>query len=296
MQLKGTTKGMREIGRTLGCALCADRERAEGRQCAAHHGAARRHHDRRAALGREVQRHHGRCVRRAGTCLARHRQRLAGDAVGRPRTSRLAERPIKNPRAFELYLQAQVLVRRYGASMDQVNALLDRAIEIEGLSPPLRALRAYLWVTQIRAGMSTDPGHLDACRSRGTRVDRSGAAMRLTDTRCSASSATSAVNWPTRCDISRRRWSATEAMRMPCSSEASHWRRPDRVRRPSPSGGSFLEAGPAVADGRDVPQFRALVRWPAARGAGRARAGARAGCRESDHPLVAGLHLRAARP
>jgi tetratricopeptide (TPR) repeat protein len=67
---------------------------------------------------------------------------------------------IKNPRAFELYLRAQVLVRRYGASMDQVNALLDRAIEIEGLSPPLRALRAYLWVTQLRAGMSTEAVHL----------------------------------------------------------------------------------------------------------------------------------------
>jgi tetratricopeptide (TPR) repeat protein len=73
---------------------------------------------------------------------------------------RLSERPIKNPRAFELYLRAQVLVRRYGASMDQVNALLDRAIEIEGPSPPLRALRAYLWVTQVRAGMSTDAIHL----------------------------------------------------------------------------------------------------------------------------------------
>jgi len=74
---------------------------------------------------------------------------------------RLAERPIKDPRAFELYLRAQTLVRRYGASMDQVNAILDRAIEIEGLSPPLRALRAYLWITQVRAGMSTDEVHLD---------------------------------------------------------------------------------------------------------------------------------------
>lgn len=73
---------------------------------------------------------------------------------------RLSERPVKDPRAFELYLRAQVLVRRYGASMDQVSVLLDRAIEIEGLSPPLRALRAYLWVTQLRAGMSTDAIHL----------------------------------------------------------------------------------------------------------------------------------------
>ena len=73
---------------------------------------------------------------------------------------RLAERPIKDARAFELYLKAQVLTRRYGASMEQVNALVERAIEIEGESPPLRALRAYLWVTQVRAGMSTDHEHL----------------------------------------------------------------------------------------------------------------------------------------
>jgi len=73
---------------------------------------------------------------------------------------RLAERPIKNAGAFELYLRAQVLVRRYGASIEQVGALLDRAIAIEGPTPPLRALRAYAEVTQMRAGMSTDPQHL----------------------------------------------------------------------------------------------------------------------------------------
>jgi len=73
---------------------------------------------------------------------------------------RLAQRPIKNAGAFELYLRAQVLVRRYGASIDQVGALLDRAIAIEGPTPPLRALRAYAEVTQMRAGMSTDPQHL----------------------------------------------------------------------------------------------------------------------------------------
>ena len=73
---------------------------------------------------------------------------------------RLAQRPIKNAGAFELYLRAQVLVRRYGASIEQVGALLDRAVAIEGPTPPLRALRAYADVTQMRAGMSTDPQHL----------------------------------------------------------------------------------------------------------------------------------------
>jgi serine/threonine-protein kinase len=73
---------------------------------------------------------------------------------------RLAERPIKDPRAFDLYLRAQVLVRRYGAPVEEVTRLLDGAIEIEGPTPPLRALRAFAWVTQMRAGMSTDAHHL----------------------------------------------------------------------------------------------------------------------------------------
>jgi tetratricopeptide (TPR) repeat protein len=75
-------------------------------------------------------------------------------------SKRLADRPIKDPRAFELYLRAQALVRRYGSSVDQVDGLIDLAVAIEGPSLPLRALRGLLWVSQMRAGMSTDENHL----------------------------------------------------------------------------------------------------------------------------------------
>jgi len=74
--------------------------------------------------------------------------------------ARLAERPIRNARAFELYLRAQQLVRRYGAPIENVLALLDRADEIEGPSLPLRALRTYTQIMQMRAGMRTDSHHL----------------------------------------------------------------------------------------------------------------------------------------
>jgi len=74
--------------------------------------------------------------------------------------ARLAERPIRSVRAFELYLKAQELVRRYGAPIDRVLALLDRADEIEGPSLPLRALRTYTQIMQMRAGMRTDAHHL----------------------------------------------------------------------------------------------------------------------------------------
>jgi hypothetical protein len=66
--------------------------------------------------------------------------------------ARLAERPIRNVRAFELYLKAQELVRRYGAPIDRVLALLDRADEIEGPSLPLRALRTYTRIMQMQPG------------------------------------------------------------------------------------------------------------------------------------------------
>ena len=75
--------------------------------------------------------------------------------------ARLAERPIRDVRAFELYLRAQELVRRYGAPIERVLALLDRADEIEGPSLPLRALRTYTTIMQMRAGMRTDAHHLE---------------------------------------------------------------------------------------------------------------------------------------
>lgn len=74
--------------------------------------------------------------------------------------ARLAERPLRNAMAFELYLKAQALVRRYGASMDHVLELLQRAEAIEGPALPIRALRAYVDVMQMRAGMATGPEHL----------------------------------------------------------------------------------------------------------------------------------------
>jgi hypothetical protein len=41
-------------------------------------------------------------------------------------------------------------VRRYGASTDQVLELLQRAEAIEGPALPIRALRAYVDVMQMR--------------------------------------------------------------------------------------------------------------------------------------------------
>ena len=75
---------------------------------------------------------------------------------------RLSARPIQNVRAFELYLQARDELRRTGASRSRASALIQHAIEIEGESPPLRALRAFMWFSEVRAGLNTDLAPLDA--------------------------------------------------------------------------------------------------------------------------------------
>ncbi len=78
---------------------------------------------------------------------------------------RLAARPIQNAGAFELFLQARAEMRRYGVSLDRARMLLERAIEIEGESPPLRALRAFMEFSRVRAGIATDHRPLDVAET-----------------------------------------------------------------------------------------------------------------------------------
>jgi serine/threonine protein kinase/Flp pilus assembly protein TadD len=78
---------------------------------------------------------------------------------------RLAARPIQNARAFELYLEARAEMRRYGTSLDRARMLLDRAVEIEGESPPLRAMRAFMEFSQVRGGTATDLRPLDVAEA-----------------------------------------------------------------------------------------------------------------------------------
>ncbi|MEP7326043.1 MAG: tetratricopeptide repeat protein, partial [Gemmatimonadota bacterium] len=67
----------------------------------------------------------------------------------------LADRPIANVRAFELYLQARQEIGRYG--VERGMALLNAAIQIEGLTPPLQSLAAWAKVVSVRSGMSRNP-------------------------------------------------------------------------------------------------------------------------------------------
>ena len=72
---------------------------------------------------------------------------------------RLAERPIADARAFEVFLQARQEIRRYAP--DRAAALVRDAIRIEGETPPLLALLTWTKVLRVRSGVSNDRTPLD---------------------------------------------------------------------------------------------------------------------------------------
>jgi serine/threonine protein kinase len=94
--------------------------------------------------------------------VAREIVRALGITLTSDEDRRLAHRSIENAHAFELYLQARQELRRYAAgSIDRGEALVRRAIEIEGETPPLQALLAWAQVSRVRAGLVADRSSLD---------------------------------------------------------------------------------------------------------------------------------------
>ena len=72
---------------------------------------------------------------------------------------RLSERPIADPRAFELYLQARQQLRRYDIAT--AVPLIEEAIRIEGETAPLMAMRAWATLWLVRLGAAPDQSPLD---------------------------------------------------------------------------------------------------------------------------------------
>jgi serine/threonine-protein kinase len=82
--------------------------------------------------------------------------------------TRLAARPIQDPLAFEAYLRARDEIRRWGVSTVRAEALIQQAIDIEGETPALRALNAFMLYTQVRAGVCTVASPLDRIEAEAT--------------------------------------------------------------------------------------------------------------------------------
>jgi serine/threonine-protein kinase len=78
----------------------------------------------------------------------------------------LAQRPIEDARAFELYLQARQEVQRYNvASIERAEKLARQAIAIVGEAAPLQALLAWCKVSLVRAGLAPDRSGLDEAKA-----------------------------------------------------------------------------------------------------------------------------------
>ena len=153
MQLKGTTKGMRAIGRELGVRYALEgsvRKAGNSLRITAQlvdtQSDARLWADKYSGTMDDVFDLQERVSRAIVEAL--------NVTLSPEESHRLADRPISDVRAFELYLQARTEVWRY--RIDQGVALLQRAIDIAGDVPALRALRAMALVTQVRSGMNRD--------------------------------------------------------------------------------------------------------------------------------------------
>jgi tetratricopeptide (TPR) repeat protein len=95
--------------------------------------------------------------------VAREIVRALGITLTTDEDRRIAQRTIANPQAFELYLQARQELRRYAAgAIERAEALVLRAMEIEGETPPLQALMVWAQVSRVRAGLVADRSSLDA--------------------------------------------------------------------------------------------------------------------------------------
>ena len=153
MQLKGTTKDVRTIGRELGVRYVLE-------------GSVRRAGSSLRITAQLIDAATDAQVwgdKYGGTIddvfevqerVSREIVKALGVTLTSDEDRRLAHRSIANVRAFELFLQARQAMQRY--QLDRGNALLDQAIALEGEVPVLRALRAYGWFALVRMGEKRD--------------------------------------------------------------------------------------------------------------------------------------------
>jgi serine/threonine-protein kinase len=153
MQLKGTTKDVRTIGRELGVRYVLEgsvrRAGTSLRITAQLIDAATDAQLWGAKYGGTID-----DVFEVQERVSREIVSALGLTLTSEEDRRLAHRSIENVRAFELYLQARQAMQRY--QLERGKALLDQAIALEGEVPALRALRAYGWFALVRMGEHRD--------------------------------------------------------------------------------------------------------------------------------------------
>jgi eukaryotic-like serine/threonine-protein kinase len=160
MQLKGTTKNVRTLGRELGVRYVLE-------------GGVRKAGTKlriTAQLIDATTDHHLWTEKFSGTMddIFEVHERVSREIVNALNVTltpdedrRLADRPVRDARAYDLYLRALQTIRRYGPEIDRGLAMVDEAIAIEGETPPLRGLRALAWVYMARSGWKPEQQPLD---------------------------------------------------------------------------------------------------------------------------------------
>jgi non-specific serine/threonine protein kinase len=158
MQLKGTNKGVRAIGQELGVGYVLEggvRKAGNSLRITAQlidvATDAPLWSDKYSGTMDDVFEVQERVSREIVKALG---VRLTSDEI-----RRLGDRPIADPRAFELYLLARQQLRRY--AIPTAVPLIEEAIRIEGETPPLVAMRAWATLWQVRLGMAPDQSPLD---------------------------------------------------------------------------------------------------------------------------------------
>jgi serine/threonine protein kinase/thioredoxin-like negative regulator of GroEL len=153
MQLKGTAKGIRAIGRELGVRYALE---GSVRKAGASLRITAQLIDTQSDARLWADKYSGTIddVFDLQERVSRAIVEALDVTLSTEEDARLTDRPIANVRAFELFLRARQEIRHYQVERGVV--LLEHAIEIEGEVPILRALRALALVTQVRSGMNRD--------------------------------------------------------------------------------------------------------------------------------------------
>jgi eukaryotic-like serine/threonine-protein kinase len=160
MQLKGTTRDIRTLGRDLGVRYVLE-------------GGVRKAGTRLRITAQLIDArtdHHLWTEKFSGTMddIFEVQERVSREIVNALNVTltpdedhRLAARPVRDARAYDLYLRARQALRRYGPEIDRGLAMVEEAIAIEGATPPLRGLRALAWVYMARSGWKPELQPLD---------------------------------------------------------------------------------------------------------------------------------------
>jgi eukaryotic-like serine/threonine-protein kinase len=160
MQLKGTTKDVRTLGRELGVRYVLE-------------GGVRKAGNRLRITAQLIDArtdNHLWTEKFSGTMddIFEVQERVSREIVNALNVTlspdedrRLADRPVRDARAYDLYLRARQTLRRHGPEIDRGLAMVEQAIAIEGETPPLRGLRALAWVYMARSGWKLEQHPLD---------------------------------------------------------------------------------------------------------------------------------------